>query len=41
MSEEDRKKIQEVIQFLIDNEQYGDDWKEHIDVLQNLLKDDL
>jgi hypothetical protein len=25
--------IQEVIQFLIDNEQYGDNWEEHIDVL--------
>jgi hypothetical protein len=29
--------IQEVIQFLIDNEQYGDNWKEHIDVLNQLL----
>jgi hypothetical protein len=29
--------IQEVIQFLIDNEQYGDDWEEHIAVLNQLL----
>lgn len=37
------KLIQEVIDFLIDNEQYGDDWKEHIDVLlklQNQNKDE-
>ena len=29
--------IQEVITFLIDNEQYGDDWSKHIDVLNELL----
>lgn len=29
--------IQEVIQFLMDNEQYGDDWSQHIDLLNNLL----
>ncbi len=27
------KLIQEVIDFLIVNEQYGNDWKEHIDAL--------
>ncbi len=35
--------IQEVIIFLIANEQYGDDWSEHIDALNELLnqnKDD-
>ncbi len=31
------KLIQEVIDFLIGNEQYGDDWKEHIDALNELL----
>ena len=31
------KLIQEVIDFLIGNEQYGDDWKEHIDALNKLL----
>jgi len=29
--------IHEIIQFLIDNEQYGDDWSEHIDALHKLL----
>jgi hypothetical protein len=36
MSKE-RELIQEVIQFLIDNEQYGDDWGEHIKMLNELL----
>jgi len=31
------KLIQEVIDFLIGNEQYGDDWKKHIDALIELL----
>ena len=31
------KLIQEVIDFLIDNEQYGDDWEEHIDAINKLL----
>jgi len=34
--ENKKLKIQEVIAFLIDNEQYGDDWKEHIDILQKV-----
>ncbi len=29
--------IDEVINFLIDNEQYGDDWGEHIDTLQKII----
>ena len=37
-SENKKLKIQQVIAFLIDNEQYGDDWKEHIKVLENLLE---
>ncbi len=32
------EKIQEVIDFLIDNEQYGDDWKEHIDILTYVVE---
>ena len=35
MSEEEL--IQEVITFLINNEQYGDDWSKHIDALNNLI----
>mgnify|MGYP003656028004 CR=1 FL=1 len=31
------KLIQEVIDFLIDNEQYGDDWEKHIDAINKLL----
>lgn len=41
--ENEKLKIQQVIAFLIDNEQYGDDWKEHIDILQkvcNEIKDE-
>ncbi len=34
----EKKLIQEVIAFLMDNEQYGDDWSQHIDTLNNLLK---
>ncbi len=34
--ENEKLKIQQVIAFLIDNEQYGDDWKEHIDILQKV-----
>ena len=41
MSKEDKVKIEQVIAFLGENEQYGDDWKEHIKVLENLLKDRL
>ena len=42
MSKEDYKKlkIEQVIAFLGENEQYGDDWKEHIDVLTELIKVD-
>ncbi len=36
MDHKDKIRIQEVIQFLIDNEQYGDNWKEHIDILQKV-----
>ena len=32
----DKKLVQQVISFLIDTEQYGDGWGEHIDVLQKL-----
>mgnify|MGYP003654389777 CR=1 FL=1 len=38
MSKEDIINIKGVIQFLIDTEEYGDDWREHIRFLQNLLK---
>ena len=41
MSKKDKVKIEQVINFLTENEQYGDDWKEHIKVLENLLKDGL
>ena len=30
------KLIAEVISFLMDNEQYGDDWGEHIELLNKL-----
>jgi hypothetical protein len=33
----DKELIQEVITFLIDNEQYGYDWSQHIDALNNLI----
>jgi hypothetical protein len=33
---ENKTTLQEVIQFLIDNEQYGDDWKKHINLLQKI-----
>ena len=36
MDDKDKIRIQEVIQFLIDNEQYGDNWKEHITTLQKV-----
>lgn len=32
----DAELIQEVINFLIDNEQYGDDWTKHIETLTKL-----
>ena len=32
----DNKLIAEVISFLMDNEQYGDDWGEHIELLNKL-----
>ncbi len=32
----DKTTIQEIIQFLIDNEQYGDNWNKHIDLLQKI-----
>ena len=31
------KLIKEIISFLMDNEQYGDDWGEHIKLLNKLL----
>ena len=36
MDHKDKTTIQEIIQFLIDNEQYGDNWKKHIDLLQKV-----
>ena len=38
MSKQDKVKIEEVLNFLTENEQYGDNWKEHIKVLDNLLE---
>ena len=38
MSKKDKVKIEEVINFLTENEQYGDNWEEHIKVLDNLLE---
>ena len=37
--ENEKLKIQQVIAFLMDNEQYGDDWKEHIDILQKVCNE--
>jgi hypothetical protein len=37
ISNEEKSIIQEVIDFLVDNEQYGDDWGDHIDVLTKLV----
>tara|TARA_R100000654_G_scaffold2251_4_gene8263 strand:+ start:3597 stop:3836 length:240 start_codon:yes stop_codon:yes gene_type:complete len=34
--ENEKLKIQQVIAFLGENEQYGDDWQEHIDILQKV-----
>ena len=30
--------VQEVIAFLLDNEQYGDDWGKHIEALNDLIE---
>ncbi len=38
MSKQDKVKIEEIVNFLTENEQYGDNWKEHIKVLENLLE---
>jgi len=38
MSKQDKVKIEEVMNFLTENEQYRDNWKEHIKVLENLLE---
>ena len=31
--------LNEVISFLMDNEQYGDDWGEHIELLNKLTEE--
>lgn len=38
ISKEERSLIHEVINFLVDNEQYGDDWGKHIDTLQKIIE---
>ena len=35
----DNKLIAEVISFLMDNEQYGDNWGEHIELLNKLINE--
>jgi len=35
----DNKLIAEVISFLMDNEQYGDNWEEHIKLLNTLTNE--
>ena len=35
----DNKLIAEVISFLMDNEQYGDNWEEHIKLLNTLANE--
>jgi len=37
----DNKLLNEVISFLMDNEQYGDDWREHIELLNKLTEENL
>lgn len=37
MKDSERNLIEEVITFLMDNEQYGDDWGSHIELLQKLM----
>jgi len=32
--------LNEVISFLMDNEQYGDEWGEHIELLHKLTQND-
>ena len=39
-SKKERQLINQVINFLVDNEQYGDDWGEHIDTLQKIIDQD-
>ncbi len=39
MSETERKEIENVIVFLKENEQYGDDWSAEIKTLKGLLED--
>ena len=36
---EDNKLLNEVISFLMDNEQYGDDWGEYIELLNKLTEE--
>ena len=36
---EDNKLLNEVISFLMDNEQDGDDWGEHIELLNKLTEE--
>ena len=38
MSKKDKVKIKQVINFLTENQEYGDDWKEHVKLLENLLE---
>jgi len=40
ISKEERSLIHEVINFLVENEQYGDDWGEHINTLQKIIEQD-
>ena len=40
ISKEERSLIHEVIKFLVENEQYGDDWGKHINALQKIIEQD-
>ena len=40
ISKEERSLIHKVIKFLVENEQYGDDWGEHINTLQKIIEQD-
>ena len=40
ISKEERSLVHEVINFLVENEQYGDDWGEHINTLQKIIEQD-
>ncbi len=39
LSAADSDKLHHVISFLLDNEQYGDDWDEEIDLLKNIVSE--